>query len=166
MTKEKFNYVISADLLKHVEECPSMIIVNTDCYTEKGEHWLLMYLPDTTTIEIYDSLCNDISCYPQDITQFITKFKTIRLSKGTKQPMNSLLCGYYCLYYAHMRCQGIDMMKRIKSCCYCSAFMCYNMYCYMMLFILLYIVTLCSSPWELYLFLLLYLPLLSRFFLS
>ena len=112
VTKEKFNYVTSADLLKHVEECPSMIIVNTGCYTGKGEHWLLMYFPDTTTIEIYDSLCNDISCYPQDIRQFITKFKTIQLSKGTKHPVNSLLCGYYCLYDAHMRCQGIDMMKR------------------------------------------------------
>ena len=64
VTKEKFNYVTSADLLKHVEECPSMIIVNTDCYTGKGKHWLLMYFPDTTTIEIYDSLCYDISCYP------------------------------------------------------------------------------------------------------
>ena len=29
VTNEKFNYVISADFFKHVEECSSMIIVNT-----------------------------------------------------------------------------------------------------------------------------------------
>ena len=54
ITKEKFNYIISVELLKYVEECPSMIIVNTDCHTGQGQHWILMYFPDTTTIEVYD----------------------------------------------------------------------------------------------------------------
>ena len=112
ITKEKFNYIISADLLKYVEECPSMIIVNTDCHTGQGQHWILMYFPDTTTKEVYYSLCKDLSSYPQDIKHFITKFKTIEFSEGTKQPVNLPLCGYYCLYYAHLRCQGIDMMNR------------------------------------------------------
>ena len=73
-TKEKFNYIISADLLKYLEECPFMIIVNTDCHTGQGQHWILMYFPDTTTTEVYDSLCKDMSSYPQDINYFITIF--------------------------------------------------------------------------------------------
>ena len=60
ITKEKFNYFINADLLKYVEECPSMIIVNTDCHTGQGQHWILMYFTDSTIIEVYDSLCKDV----------------------------------------------------------------------------------------------------------
>ena len=49
---------------------------------------------------------------PQDIRHFFTKFRTIKFSEGTKQPVNLPLRGYFCLYYAHLRCQGIDMMSR------------------------------------------------------
>ena len=79
-----------------MEECPSMIIVNTDCHTGQGQHWILMYFPYTTTIEVYDSLCKDVSSYLQDIEHFITKFKTIKFSKGTKQHLVWVLLFIIC----------------------------------------------------------------------
>ena len=71
ITKDKFNYIISADLLKYVEECPSMIIVNTDCHTGQGQHWILMYFPDTTTVMIWNNFQGTkFLYYPNTITTF------------------------------------------------------------------------------------------------
>lgn len=112
MTRDKFEGVYPVDHLKHIQDAPKMIIVNTDPSYKPGKHWLLFY-SDRNTIEMFDSLGRDITEYPHEITDFVNKFShVLKYVNDRLQPVNSSLCGHYCLYYAYHRCNG-DTMQNI-----------------------------------------------------
>ena len=111
-TRDFFEGVYPLDYLSEIEHAPNMIIVNTDPSYKPGKHWLLFYR-DQDTYEMFDSLGRDITVYPPEIAHFVNKFcSQLKYVSVRLQPINSSLCGHYCLYYAYHRCNG-ELMRDI-----------------------------------------------------
>ena len=72
VTQSSFNYIINRDMLQYIQQCPKMIIVNTDNSEGNGEHRILMYFPSEKSIEVYDSLKSNMENYEKDIQLFKT----------------------------------------------------------------------------------------------
>ena len=94
--------VISIDLLKKVEihEFPAIFCVNLDYSYEIGSHWIAIRV-SSASVEIFDSLGLHFSRYPKPLIDFISKYGKSKFVKTTPvlQPINSILCGYYVIYY-------------------------------------------------------------------
>ena len=115
VTQPYFDGVFSVDTLKEIKTKPELIICNTDPSNKPGKHWLL-FLFHNNTVDYYDSLGYDLDYYGQEFTEFVKKFvKFYQSSKVRTQPKNSALCGYYCLYFAHGICKGVNMDDIINS---------------------------------------------------
>ena len=72
VTQSSFNYIISRDILQYIQQCPKMIIVNTDDSEGNGKHWILMYFPLEKSVEVCDSLGTNMENYEKDIQIFKT----------------------------------------------------------------------------------------------
>ena len=111
ITRKKFGGIFSKDTLKFVKEpLPQLIICNTDVSTQSGKHWILLYI-DEKCLEYFDTLGNDINYYGLELLHFLklTKVKKYKRVPKRIQPINSSMCGEYCLYYAYARCRGESM---------------------------------------------------------
>ena len=108
VTKTFFDGIYPSDYLHALEKDTQLIIVNTDPSTEPGEHWLLFYI-DGKNVEMFDSLGRNPDFYSKDIVQFIERFDHVKYVTQRVQPLDSSLCGHYCLYYAYFRCLGKTM---------------------------------------------------------
>ena len=120
VTQSSFNYIISRDILQYIQQCPKMIIGNTDNSEGNGEHWILMYFPSEKSIEVYDSLGTNMENYEKDIQLFINRFNIIKICKVRVQSKLSNISGHYCLFFACMRCKGYDMGIIIKKHSQCT----------------------------------------------
>ena len=110
VTKNFFNGVYPIDMLKFIEEKPQLIICNTDSSQEDGKHWILIYFHENNEVDFFDSLGNKPSYYGREFLDFMKKFASVCFFTPMRmQPINSNLCGHYCCYYAHKRCQGFKM---------------------------------------------------------
>ena len=109
-TRPSFDGVFASDTLRTLQHQPKLIICNTDPSYKPGEHWLLFYVTDNGTVEMFDSLGKDITDYSQDIVHFTERFGQVsKVLTQRVQPLNSALCGQYCLYFAYLRCKGLSM---------------------------------------------------------
>lgn len=115
-TDKYFDGVFPRDALKEIKQKPKLIICNTDPSDKPGEHWVLFFFDDENNVEFFDSLGKRMDYYNSDLINFASKF-AIYHKWCTKriQPVNSDLCGHYCLYYAHKRCKGENMESIITS---------------------------------------------------
>ena len=110
VTKNYFNGVYPIDMLKFIEEKPKLIICNTDPSYKDGKHWILMYFNELDEVDFFDSLGKKPSYYGDEFLNFMTKFASVCFFTPFRiQPVNSNLCGQYCCYFAHKRCQGFKM---------------------------------------------------------
>ena len=75
VTQSSFNFFTSRDILQYIQQCPKMIIVNTDNSEGNGEHWILMYFPSEKSVEVYDLLGTNMENYEKDIQLFQNRFK-------------------------------------------------------------------------------------------
>lgn len=109
MTQSYFDGIYPLDELKSIETPPKMIVVNTDPSYKPGKHWMLFFR-DNDVMELFDSLGRDLSDMEADIKTFAHRFNdTVKYVSQRVQPVNSSLCGHYCLYFAHRRCDGHSM---------------------------------------------------------
>ena len=110
ITRKDFEGVYPSDHLKTFSRKPDLIVVNTHPSNKPGDHWLLFFNGGPGVIEMFDSLGRDPEHYGKDIQDFITRFaSTVKFINHRVQPVNSALCGLYCLYYAYFRCNGKSM---------------------------------------------------------
>lgn len=115
-TNEKFGGIFSYDTLKGINKRPQLIICNTDPSDKEGTHWILFFFHNEGMAEFYDSLGNDITFYGPKFLSFIEKYSTNYYQSLIRtQPLESDLCGYYCLYYALKRCHGYNMEHILNS---------------------------------------------------
>lgn len=109
VTRPYFNGIYPVNHLKHVTSPPKMIMVNTDPSYKPGKHWLVFFRNEDT-MEMFDSLGNDLTEMNPIIKTFAHKFnETVKYVSHRIQPKNTALCGHYCLYYAYLRCHGETM---------------------------------------------------------
>lgn len=114
-TETYFDGVFPIDQLKNIKSKPELIICNTDPSTKPGQHWVLFFFYNDT-VDFFDSLGKSMDYYGNEFVDFAKKFSSkFQTSLIRTQPKNTALCGHYCLYFAHKRCNGESMENIIKS---------------------------------------------------
>ena len=109
-----FDGIFSSDTLAFVKE-PELIIGNTDPSNKAGEHWVL-FLVRGKSVDFYDTLGKDINYYGSLFLDFIKNFAhDYKQCLRRTQPIDSNLCGHYCLYYALAKCNGHPVKTIIDS---------------------------------------------------
>ena len=83
-----------------INKFPALIIANTDPSTTSGTHWILFYFDKNGNVEYFDSLRKRLSHYHKDFLKFIKNNCNYysRVVNKRIQPVNTTLCGHYCLY--------------------------------------------------------------------
>ena len=106
-TANQFIGVFARDELSLlINKFPALIIANTDPSTKSGTHWILFYFDKNGNVEYFDSLGKSLFHYHKDFLKFIKSNCNYysRVVNKRIQPVNTTLCGHYCLYYAYSRC--------------------------------------------------------------
>ena len=114
-TNKYFDGIFSVDTLKEIEEKPDLIICNTDPSYKSGEHWVLFFFSGNS-VDFYDSLGRETTYYGSVFIDFIKNFAyDFKQCLRRMQPIQSDLCGHYCLYYAFAKCHGYSMEEIIDN---------------------------------------------------
>ena len=88
-------------------------IINLDTQLGPGTHWVAYRNVDPTHSEYFDSFG---LMMPDEVkTYLITSEKQIFYSGDEIQERDSVLCGYWCLYYLLERQKGIPMLSVIHN---------------------------------------------------
>ena len=115
-TNTVFDGIYSIDTLKDIKNKPELIICNTDPSDKPGEHWVLFFFDESNSVDFYDSLGKDITYYGPEFIDFVNKFaENYNQCMEKTQPINTSLCGQYCLYYALCKSQHYSMQKIVNS---------------------------------------------------
>ena len=100
-----------------IQSFPSYLICNLDHSSGVGSHWIALRF-DRKVVEIFDPLGFNTKLWPK-LPVFLLNFlhnlshhKQIIMS-GQVQPSNSLLCGFYCIFYVLNR-QNISLNQLMK----------------------------------------------------
>jgi len=107
-----FRGVFSRDELpkKIRKECG---IINLDSQIGAGTHWVAYRNIDDHVCEYFDSFG---LMMPTDVKKYLSKSgKTVLISGDEIQERDSVLCGYWCLYYLLERQKGIQMLRVIHN---------------------------------------------------
>ena len=114
--KRIFGGVFARDQLpKHITNERSIIIVNTDRSSGKGEHWVCIYLNTIDGVgEYFDSF--GLPPRSNDIKSFLKNNSNRYTSNNLAlQPIISETCGYFCYYYAKRKARGMRMKSILRS---------------------------------------------------
>ena len=116
VTQKLFSGVYPIDYLDGIIEKPGFIVCNTDTSAGVGKHWIVIFFSDDKNADFFDSLGEKPNKYGTYYIKFIKKFADFCKYSNTRiQPENSDLCGHYCVYFAHKRCQGYDMKYIVNN---------------------------------------------------
>lgn len=115
VTSKYFDGVFAKDTLIDIESPPKLLVCNTDNVSEPGEHWVLFHIKKNHAL-FYDPLGKDFSHYGSEFSNFVDTWSTSHeICSIRTQPLDSSLCGVYCLYFAYFRCLGKSMRSIVKS---------------------------------------------------
>ena len=90
-----------------IQSYPAFFIVNIDSSDKEGSHWISLGIYKES-VEIFDTLGFKIfkwSSIPCTLLKFLHRIigqRSLRISKRI-QGSDSILCGYYCIFYVLMR---------------------------------------------------------------
>jgi len=90
-----------------IQSFPAFFIVNIDSSDEEGSHWIALGI-FKESVEIFDTLGFKIfkwKSIPCTLLKFLHRIigqRSLRISKRLQGP-ESILCGYYCIFYVLMR---------------------------------------------------------------
>ncbi len=101
--------VFPADKIPIVEYKPAAFIANTDPSTMPGQHWVAFFFSENQS-EYFDSY--GIPPRP-DFEVYLKKLGEYKYNDVTLQDFNTTVCGQYCIYFLHFRCQGYTMNEII-----------------------------------------------------
>lgn len=115
ITEKKFDGIFASNFLEEIVKKPQLVICNTDPSNKPGKHWVLFYF-ENDDVDFFDSLGNDIEKYGKTFVNFIKRYSNFfNQSNIRTQPINSDLCGEYCLYYAYNKCKGKSMTEIVNT---------------------------------------------------
>ena len=103
ITHGKFMGVFAADTLKTFSNYPYCLVVNSDKQTQRGTHWMAMYVPKSNHIEYFDSLAEKPN---EQIKQFLDKFSHVKMNHKKIQSSFDTSCGAHVIYFIIHRCSG------------------------------------------------------------
>ena len=110
---KNFRGIYSRDSLPETILKYEVGIINLDTQLGTGTHWVAYRNIDPNHCEYFDSfgliMPNDVRTY------LITSDKQIYYSGDEIQERDSVLCGYWCLYYLLERQKGVPMLNVIHN---------------------------------------------------
>ena len=114
--KNYFDGVYPVDYLKYILEKPKLIICNTDSSDGGGVHWIAIFFYKDNQVDFFDSLGRKPCYYDTKFLNFMRKFADeCNYTSRRIQPANSDLCGHYCIYFSHKRCQGLNFKNILQN---------------------------------------------------
>ena len=111
----RFNGVYSRDNLpKTIKK--SAYVINLDEYTDKGTHWIALYVQSTSVYDTYVKT-NEVIYFdsfgveriPKEIKKFIGN-KDIKASIFRLQAYDSIMCGYFCIEFINYMFDGKSLI--------------------------------------------------------
>lgn len=103
----QFLGVYSRDNLPNQCKPNTSLILNLDNENGPGTHWVCIYNGSPDAIEYFDSYGFPP---PEEVINYMKKCnKDIAYSTSQLQSLNSVMCGYYCMYYINERANGKSM---------------------------------------------------------
>lgn len=92
----------------------AFFICNTDVYKNKGKHWVVIYFnKNDKFIEYFDSLGKKPS---KEFINFMSQSgKPILYNVKRIQSSISDACGFFCLYFIHLRCRHINFYSIVNN---------------------------------------------------
>ena len=114
-TRKSFIGCFAADQLSTInlanKKFPCSLVANTDVSTQPGEHWVSMYLYNTTSLEYFDSLAENPN---QHILNFLNRFTNVQKNEIPVQNLFTDACGHFCIYFIVKRSCGISFVSIIQ----------------------------------------------------
>ena len=110
-----FGGVYASDKLpKHVPWGKRFYIANTDPANKPGQHWVAFFFNTNNTCVYFDSfglppLRASFIRFMEDNSE-----RWIYSSKRLQHP-SSKLCGYYCIFFIHLMCEGKTLRGVVKA---------------------------------------------------
>lgn len=98
--------VYSADNFPKNLKNSDFFIVNRDPSNLNGSHWMLVFFVEGK-IEFFDSLGSDEKTV-KNFLKFNNKLECI-FNETPVQSINSISCGYFCVYFAYKRIFNLDL---------------------------------------------------------
>ena len=98
-----FAGVFAIDRLPKTFQTPTLFVCNTDPHYEKGQHWIVLYVENSSYGEYFDSFGRP----PLDIfREFLNRHcKYWIFNENHLQSSVSHFCGHYCIFYCLHRCR-------------------------------------------------------------
>lgn len=117
VTKKLFTGVYARDTLSSISSPPQLVVCNTDLSSGKGKHWVVFFFPaGSDHCEFFDSLGKSVGDYGEEFQSFVGKHvQRCSFVPHRLQPLNSSLCGHYCLYFAYCRSDGLSMGSIVEN---------------------------------------------------
>ena len=113
-TVNYFNGVYSYNNLGEITKRPKLIICNTDPSYRSGEHWVLFLFNNDNSVDFFDSMGKEPGFYGLEFTNLIEKYSNyFYMIDYQIQPIDSNLCGFYCLSYAYLKCVNLSFKKSL-----------------------------------------------------
>lgn len=103
VTKNKFLGVFPSDKIPKSKKYPHCMVINTMREGTRGEHWIACFIPNSTTVEYFDSFGETPN---DDISTYLNTFKHVKINKNQIQFPSADTCGHYCVYFIVSRCSG------------------------------------------------------------
>lgn len=114
-TRSSFLGCFAADQLINLnltnKKFPCSLVANTDISTQPGEHWVCMYLSNSTCIDYFDSFAENPNNY---ISDFLSRFTKVQTNQLPVQNLFSDACGHFCIYVVVKRSCGISFDSIIR----------------------------------------------------
>ena len=101
-------------ILPKINYFPSFVILNTDSYLGKGEHWCVICFTENKYCYFFDSFGRPPTEY-NFISTLRSMCSTIRHNSRAVQGTLAETCGHHCVYFCMKLCIGWSPDKIIKS---------------------------------------------------
>ncbi len=111
-TKHIYRGVYSVDCWPSVHKYsfPQAYVFNTASVNKKGEHWIFIYFKSKHIAEFYDSFGYSPKFYKLHLFfNSINTLNTVIYNSRAIQPILSLKCGLYAIFFAILKSQNISM---------------------------------------------------------
>lgn len=94
----------------------SGLIVNTDVYSQPGQHWCAIYNDGKGRIEFFDSYGRPPERNSHHIKSWIhERANSCSFNRKQLQSNHSSVCGFYCILYLHQRLRGISLDDFVET---------------------------------------------------
>jgi hypothetical protein len=99
--------------ISSIKKYPVCLIMNTDTTGLPGKHWLVIIVHSKVKFEIFDSFGHTLDHY--NLRHILPEKISIIYNKIKVQDDNSQTCGFHCLTFTYLRCNGLSMKHIIDN---------------------------------------------------